>query len=185
MHLIHDVAYKNADGAYHAVIEIPAGTNDKWTTDWDSGEIYHEQKDGKPRVIQFLAYPFNYGFIPQTYLGKAEGGDGDPLDVVLIAPQCPRASVQAVRVLGALELEERGEKDTKLISVLSEGMFSEITDLAALKSRYPGMLEMIHLWFDSYKGPGTFQFNGELSRESSETLIEQYHQGWLKANPKL
>ena len=36
-----------------------------------------DYKDGKERIIQFLPYPGNYGFIPETL-----AGDGDPIDVI-------------------------------------------------------------------------------------------------------
>jgi len=53
-------------------IEISKGTN-----------IKYEYEDGKLQVDRFLnvpfAYPFNYGYIPDTL-----GGDGDALDAVVI-----------------------------------------------------------------------------------------------------
>ena len=50
------------------MVEIPAGSNDKWEVDKTSGALYWEQEDGKPRVVQYLAYPGNYGMIPRTSL---------------------------------------------------------------------------------------------------------------------
>jgi len=43
-------------------------------------------EDGKPRVIKYLAYPGNYGMIPRTLLPKELGGDGDPLDIIMLGP---------------------------------------------------------------------------------------------------
>ena len=36
------------------VIEIPAGTNEKWQTDTDSGSLYFEQVYGYPRLSSML-----------------------------------------------------------------------------------------------------------------------------------
>ena len=66
------------------VIEIPAGTIEKYEIDKKNGGLKIDQRDGKPRLIKFLSYPANYGMIPQTLLPKNLGGDGDPLLVCKI-----------------------------------------------------------------------------------------------------
>ncbi len=43
------------DGLVHVVVEIPAGTNDKWEVEKASGTLHWEHQDGKPRVVQYLA----------------------------------------------------------------------------------------------------------------------------------
>ena len=65
-------------GLIHFVVEIPAGTNAKWEVDKATGGLHWEQKDGRPRVVQYLAYPGNYGMIPSTSLPYEIGGDGEP-----------------------------------------------------------------------------------------------------------
>ena len=37
------------------------------------------------RIVNFLPYPANYGFIPSTFMDKKKGGDGDALDILLIS----------------------------------------------------------------------------------------------------
>ena len=66
-----------------AVIEIPAGTNRKIEYNQDLARFEIDVKDGKERIIDFLPYPGNYGFIPSTHMDPARGGDGDALDPVL------------------------------------------------------------------------------------------------------
>ena len=61
----------------NVVVEIPAGTNAKWEVDKTDGALRWEFRDGKPRVVDFLGYPGNYGMIPRTLLPKEEGGDGE------------------------------------------------------------------------------------------------------------
>ena len=73
-HLINDVAFSVSDKVLNAVVEIPAGTSQKWEVDKISSQIEWEKRKGKYRVIDFLAYPGNYGFIPQTYQSVAMGG---------------------------------------------------------------------------------------------------------------
>ena len=50
-----------------------------WTFDHDT-----------PRIVNYLGYPGNYGMIPRAFLPKNLGGDGDPLDVLLLGPSIKR-----------------------------------------------------------------------------------------------
>jgi inorganic pyrophosphatase len=177
---VHGIPYKNAKGLYQMVVEIPAGTNEKWQTHPETGAFYHDEIDGVPRVINFLPYPMNYGFIPQTMLPKEKGGDGDPMDIITLAPARPRASVDEVRLIGALQLSERGEQDTKMVGLLKDGPFSDVQDLQELLMRYPGTVEIIRLWFEGYKGPGSFLFQGYLNHYQASDLVELAHQEWKR-----
>lgn len=179
--VVQDTPYKTTDGQYQAVIEIPAGTLEKWQTDAATGVFYHDVKGGKPRVIDFLPYPFNYGFIPQTLLPKEQGGDGDPTDVLVLSPARQRGAICPVRIVGALKLMERGENDTKILALeADEGPFQDVNDMVDLFLRYPGALEILRLWFEGYKGPGTFLFGGYATRQEAVSLIELAHNNWKK-----
>ncbi len=182
---VHDIPYKTEKGRYQMVVEIPAGTLEKWQTDPVSGAFYHDKKDGVPRVIDFLPYPMNYGFIPQTMLPKDQGGDGDPMDIITLAATRPRSAVDAVRVIGALQLTECGEQDTKIVALLPEGPYQDVQDLQELLMRYPGTVEIIRLWFEGYKGAGSFLFEGYLNHYQAEDLIERAHAAWQVSGSQL
>jgi inorganic pyrophosphatase len=177
-HRINDVPYKTPDGLYQMVVEIPSGTNEKWQTDPITGDFYHDTIDGVPRIINFLPYPFNYGIVPQTVLAKEKGGDGDPTDIITLAPACPRGSIMPVRIIGAIRLSERGETDTKVIAILPEGPFRDVSEIAELLMRYPGTVEIIRLWFEGYKGPGSFLFQGYADSREAMDFVEESHQDW-------
>jgi inorganic pyrophosphatase len=181
MHLIHEVPYHSQKGQYAMVVEIPAGTNEKWQTDPETGELYFQHVDGKPRIMRFLSYPFNYGFMPQTLSLETAGGDGDPLDVVLISPALERGTVQQVRIIGALKLVERGQDDIKLLAVLPQGDFAEIHDVAEMLVQYPNLIEIIRLWFLGYKRPSTFTFHGYATSSQVIPIIEEAHQAWAES----
>lgn len=183
LHLINDVAYKDPS-YYQMVVEIPAGTNEKWQTSVLSGSLYFEHVEGRPRIIEYLAYPFNYGFIPQTVDSKERGGDGDPLDVVVIAPALQRGSIHQIQVLGAIKFKDRGEIDTKVVGVLANGPFQALQDIEDLLLKYYGALEIIRLWFEGYKGPGSLFFQGYAKREEAIEMIEESHDDWIKEAPK-
>ena len=178
IHMVNDVPYKTADGFYQMVVEIPAGTLEKWQTDANTGAFYHDKQNGVPRVINFLPYPMNYGMIPQTLLSKAKGGDGDPTDIITLGTTQPRGTVNPVKIIGALKLSERGELDTKIVALLPDGPFQDVSDLPDLLMKYPGALDIIKLWFEGYKGPGSFLFQGYMNRQEAIDFVELSHQDW-------
>lgn len=163
-HLVDEIPARNADGTVNAVVEIPAGTTAKFEVEPDSGELKWEYREGVPRVVPFLGYPGNYGLIPSTLLPKSEGGDGYPLDVLVIGPAMGRAEVSRVRVIGVLRLLDEGEIDDKLIGVPLEttlpSPFTALHDIADLERDYPTVLEILKLWFLGYDGPGVTEFRG-------------------------
>jgi inorganic pyrophosphatase len=89
-------------------IEIAYGQSVKY-------EINHETHE--LRVDRFLhgpfAYPFNYGYIINTL-----GGDGDPLDAVVICKQSliPTAYIKC-RIIGALITSDENGPDEKILLV--------------------------------------------------------------------
>lgn len=163
----------HADGDVNAVIEIPAGTLEKWELDKMSGKIVRDSIDGKPRTIKYLGYPGNYGFIPETLLSKEEGGDGDPLDILIIGPPVERGSVVKCKIIGVLYLLDRGEQDDKLIAISTASPMYTVNSLAELNNKYNAMTEILQLWFTNYKGPGMMVSRGfGDSAEAIEILID-------------
>lgn len=171
-HLVRDIAPKTSDGLINVVVEIPAGTNAKWEVQKDSGLLEWEQRDGRPRIVRYLPYPGNYGMVPQTLLPKELGGDGDPLDVIVLGPALTRGSVVAARLIGVLKLLDRGEQDDKLIAVLPGGPFGNVTDLAELDANYHGISDILRLWFSNYKGPGKMSAKGFGDRAKATEILE-------------
>lgn len=95
-------------GEINVFIEIPEGSFIKYELDKESECIMVDRF-----AFTSMAFPGNYGFIPQTH-----GEDGDPLDVLLIASRSilPGVVVPA-RVVGMLEMEDEAGIDTKIIAV--------------------------------------------------------------------
>ncbi len=172
-HLLNDYAAM-ADSAFvNVVVEIPAGTNEKWQVNKRDGALEWEQENGAPRVVQYLAYPGNYGIIPQTLLPSELGGDGDPLDVVLLGPSYPRGTVVPARVIGVLRLIDRGERDDKVLAVGVNGPLSDAHTLEALDARYPGVRAILETWFTHYKGVGVSTSNGFASADSAMMVVRE------------
>jgi inorganic pyrophosphatase len=163
----------NADGSVNDVIEIPAGTNAKWEVAKTGDAIEWEMQDGKPRVVSYLAYPGNYGMVPGTRLTRQAGGDGDPLDVLVLGAAAARGSVQPVRIVALLKLLDDGERDDKLIAVPLAGPLSDVRDLEDLLARYPGITAIIETWFLHYKGPGRIESGGWADASTGLQVLDE------------
>jgi inorganic pyrophosphatase len=163
----------NADGTANVVIEIPAGTTAKWEVDASDGSMRHEFRDGRPRVVAYLGYPGNYGMVPRTLLPAETGGDGDPLDVLVLGSAVPRGSVVAVRVVAVLHTRDSGERDDKLIAVSPGPGPGGITSLEELEARLPGATRIIETWFSSYKGPGVVESSGWDDADVAQAILRR------------
>ena len=99
------------------VVEIPAGTNKKIEYDKNLNDFFIDKMDGVDRVINFLPYPGNYGFIPSTKMDKKRGGHGDALDILLISESMDTGTIVDVIPIGLLVLKDSNEIDTKIIAI--------------------------------------------------------------------
>lgn len=154
-------------------IEIPAGTKQKWEFNDETGEVKKDYKDGKERIIQFLPYPGNYGFIPETL-----AGDGDPIDVIDLDESGVRGELKKVRIIGALNFEDKKEEDIKFIGVSPNGIFGNIQSIEQLLLEKPAVLEILKSWFLNYKKPGKMVFYGYIDRKISIQLITEARKKW-------
>lgn len=109
MNLWHDIPVgENAPEEFNCIIEIPKGSHNKYEIDKETGLIKLDRAN-----YGAAAYPFDYGFIPQTLWE-----DGDALDVVLFTtyPLNPGILVTA-RPVAIMEMTDSGESDSKILAV--------------------------------------------------------------------
>lgn len=177
---IDDYLPTNADGTINAVIEIPAGTNEKWEVTKPDGKLELEKEDGKPRIIKYLGYPGNYGMIPKTILPEEAGGDGDPLDILVIGVPLTRGQVVKTKIIGILKFFDRGERDDKLVAVLPETALYNVDNLSQLDEYFPGISTIIKTWFLYYKGSGRMVFKGFGTVREAKDTIEQSIEDYQK-----
>jgi len=163
----------NEDGSVNVVVEIPAGTNAKWEVTEDGSALEWERVEEGLRVVRYLPYPANYGMIPSTVQDAATGGDGDPLDVLVLGSAAERGSVVRVRLVGVLRLLDDGERDDKLLAVPLEGSLSDVGDLDELRSRHPGITTIVETWFSHYKGPARIESRGYADAAAAREILEE------------
>jgi len=158
---LHLPSYSSS-GNLNAVIEIPAGTNHKYEYDKEAKRFTVDERDGKKRIINYLSYPLNYGFIPSTEMDTAKGGDGDPLDVILIAESMPTGTVIEVKPIALLVMTDKGEQDHKVLAVPADPAKRtlNVTSYNDLKNNYPSVTTIIETWFANYDPEDPKQMQG-------------------------
>ncbi len=142
------------------IVEIPAGTNKKIEYNSNSNTFEVNKINQKDRIIDFLPYPANYGFIDSTLMNKENGGDGDALDVLLISEALSTGTVVDIFPIGMLVMNDNNENDTKIIAIPVEKKLQIISvdSFKELKNNYPAILKIIQLWFLNYKEGNVIHF---------------------------
>ncbi len=127
----------------NVIIEIPMyGDPIKYEVDKDTGALFVDRFMSTP-----MRYPVNYGYIPQTL-----GGDGDPLDMLVVAPfPLMPGTVVRVRTIGYLNMEDDGGEDLKLIGVPVDKLSSIYRTVQSQRDLPPLLLEQIVHFFSHYK----------------------------------
>ncbi len=183
--LLRDFIAVYEDGEVNAAIEIPSGTMEKWEINKTTGLIEWELVNDIPRVVNYLGYPGNYGFIPRTLLSKEQGGDGDPLDIIVLGPPKERGEVVKCKIIGVLFLTDRGEQDDKLVAVSKDSPLYQVNKMSELNDNYSGIPEILQLWFVNYKGPGIMESKGFGDKDRAMDIIKAAMMEFEKSDMKL
>lgn len=122
------------------VVEIPKGCKNKFEFDNKRKTFILDRP-----LFGANFYPGEYGFIPNTL-----DYDGDPLDVISLItyPTFPGCMIE-IRVLGAIEMIDNGEIDTKIFGVVKSD--PRFKDYQTLKDVPKHLLDEITNFFLQYK----------------------------------
>ncbi len=139
MNLLHDIPAGTAE-EMNVIVEIPKYSKNKYEIDKATGlialdRVMHSTQD----------YPFDYGFVPQTYWH-----DGDALDVILLTTY-PLASgiLVRARAVALLEMVDSGDNDNKIIAVPTEDpRWDGVQDKGDIN---PHTLKELEHFFSTYK----------------------------------
>lgn len=127
-------------GLINVLIEIPAGSKNKYEFDKDMGAFILDRV-----LYASVKYPYDYGFVPNTL-----ADDGDPLDgmVIMDQPTFP-GCVIASRPIGMLEMIDGGDRDEKILCVPAEDpRYAKVNSLDDIASH---RLDEIAEFFRTYK----------------------------------
>jgi inorganic pyrophosphatase len=156
-----------------AMIEIPAGSDIKYEFDKASGRMEVDRFLSAP-----VAYPANYGVIPETL---SEGGDELDVLVYTRAPIMPGALIR-VRPIAILLMRDGGKADDKIIAVPmpkvdpTYGAVQELSDLPDMER------QRLIAFFSTYKmlpsGAGEVQLMGFRNAENARQVVQAARKSW-------
>ncbi|MFT5280664.1 MAG: inorganic pyrophosphatase [Flavobacteriaceae bacterium] len=141
MNLWHDVSRgDNIPHELNVIIEIPAGSPNKYEIDKETGLIALDRAN-----YSSAPYPFDYGFVPQTLWD-----DGDALDVMVLSTfPLSTGILVRVRPVAVMEMIDGGESDYKIIAVVAEDKrWDDVQDLEDINTH--NLKEYKH-FFETYK----------------------------------
>jgi inorganic pyrophosphatase len=142
----HALKSTHAQDIVPAMMEVSRGSPNKYEVEKETGQLMLD------RVLHSAVYyPGDYGYIPQTLCG-----DGDPLDILLVATAetgthrglDPGIMVNC-RVLGLMDMEDESGHDEKLIAVIAN--HTAMDHMTTLDHVPEHMKQEIQHFFENYK----------------------------------
>lgn len=161
----------NVPEVLYAVIEIPKGSRNKYEYDKDMESFALDRV-----LYSSVAYPADYGFIPQTIYD-----DGDPMDILVLMdqPTFPGCIIES-RPIGIMGMIDGGDKDYKILAVAKEDpKYENIKDIEDVPSH---LLDEIAEFFRTYKNLEGKEVeilsweNAEVAKKEAIRSIEMYNQ---------
>ena len=158
----------DGDGDLNVVIETPQGSRNKFK---------YDEKLGIFKLSGVLptgsAFPFDFGFLPNTV-----GGDGDPLDVLVLMdePAFPGCLVPA-RLIGVIQAEQtedgKTERNDRLIAVAADSRnHRDVRSIHQLSDNLVGEIEHFFVSYNEAKGK-EFKPLGWFAAKRAATLVRQ------------
>ena len=127
----------------NVLIEIPQGAAPvKYEIDKESGAMLVDRF-----LHTAMYYPCNYGFIPNTL-----SQDGDPCDVVLVAPSpVVTGCIVRCRPVGVLLMQDEKGVDEKILCVPVDKLHPYYSAVQSYKDLPTILTEQIQHFFEHYK----------------------------------
>jgi inorganic pyrophosphatase len=146
---LHDIgAFAEDSEELNVIIETPKGSRNKFNLD---EELQLFKLGGV--LPAGAVFPFDFGFVPSTL-----GGDGDPLDVLVLMDEPAFAGcLVTVRLLGVIEAEQTerdGEttRNDRLIGVATKSrQHAEVTSLRNLSDTLVAEIEHFFVSYNRIK----------------------------------
>lgn len=135
---------------FNVIVEIPMTSDPiKFEVDKESSAIFVDRF-----MSTAMRYPCNYGYIPKTLTS-----DGDPVDVLVVAPFALQpGAVLVCRAVGLLRMEDEHGQDNKILAVPVNRITNLYRDVFSPADLPESLLAQIRHFFAHYKDlePGKF-----------------------------
>lgn len=159
----------------NVVIEIPSHSDPiKYEVDKETGALCVDRFLGTA-----MYYPCNYGYVPKTL-----SQDGDPVDVLVVAPfPLLIGCMIRCRPVGMLAMEDDGGKDAKILAVPIDKLSTLYCGVNTWKDLPSQLTDSIEHFFKHYKDleKGKWvEIEGwqdvEAAKQEIQSSIERYKQ---------
>jgi len=163
----------------NVIVEIPMHSDPiKYEVDKETGALFVDRF-----VSTSMHYPCNYGYVPQTL-----SEDGDPVDVLVIAPFAlvPGVVVRC-RPIGLLKMEDEAGRDVKLLAVPIDKLTPLYRQVESARDLPELTLAQIGHFFAHYKDlePGKWvKVEGWGGPEEARREIEEGVKRFRRAKPR-
>jgi inorganic pyrophosphatase len=134
---------KKTPDEINVVIEIPSHSDPiKYEVDKETGVLCVDRFLGTA-----MYYPCNYGYVPQTL-----SQDGDPVDVLVVAPfPLLIACMIRCRPVGILEMEDESGMDAKILAVPVDKLSTLYQHIKSWEDLPSELTSSIQHFFQHYK----------------------------------
>ena len=157
------------EGAIIVVIETSRGARTKLTYDPDAGTFV-----AKKVLPQGMSFPFDFGFIPST-----TGGDGDPLDVLLLLDESvPAGTLVPSRLIGVIEARQTERDGSSMenhrlvaVATISE-LFADVKSFGDLPDAVLNQIEHFFISYNEQAGKH-FEPTGRSGGRRARTLLDE------------
>ncbi|MFD3000057.1 inorganic diphosphatase [Pontibacter toksunensis] len=157
-----------------AVIETPAGSNHKLVYNREKKAFVSDKAADMDRVIGFLPYPGNFGFIPSTEIDS----NGKGLEILVLSERTETGTVVEVIPVGLIQLETAGELQHIVVAVPARPSerYIDVTSFVALTQEYPAVKTILQNWFANYNPAAHTSFVGWRDEKFADKEIQR----WMK-----
>jgi inorganic pyrophosphatase len=156
----------------HGIVEINSGSINKYELITETGQLKLDRVG-----YSSLTYPVAYGAIPKTF-----DQDGDMLDFIIAnvtEPLIPGSLVEA-RVIGIMKFEDGGERDDKIITVLSDDKrMDHINSYTELGPHWEKETEHYFEYYKHLKKPATCKVLGFFDKDEAVKIIKECEERYI------
>lgn len=152
----------------NAIVDTPKGSRNKYSFDHETGLF---------KLAGVLAaghvFPYDFGFVPGTL-----GGDGDPLDVLILMDEPAFVGCLVVsRLIGVIEAEQteldgKTTRNDRLIAVAAKSPTHD--EIKSINDLDPTLVDQIEHFFTSYNEAKGKKFTplGRYAARKARELVE-------------
>jgi len=155
------------------LVEIPKGGSNKYEYDYELNCLVLD------RVLYgSIFYPTEYGHIPNTICG-----DGDAIDIMVVTtfPTLPGSLIKS-RPIGALEIIDSGQQDTKIIAVATcDPRVSHFRSLKDLSPHFKSEIENFWERYAELQPNKNIKIDGWHGRRYAQKQISLAIKKWQKS----